>query len=270
MGWTVFQPRREQWTRQRYQVAPPESLRSRPQLENRAKENYMQNGSPQRSGVLGSARVWPVKQMREREICPSFRAAKPRSRVGSLASPSPAAESTLPPDGRGDPFHAIVEKVIPCGLIIAALCCALPSVWAQETGISIEAVDNYSCGALSNNIANVDNFRKQMLSISGYTTGVRWTDGNVSPTDFIDPELVPGGNDTANFDRSGDAISYFSGHGICDDQTDTACPRRRAARTSAVSRSGALGIPTARCRGAVCILVRGTSSWTRLAPPASS
>ena len=28
------------------------------------------NGSPQRSGVLGSARVWPVKQMREREICP--------------------------------------------------------------------------------------------------------------------------------------------------------------------------------------------------------
>ena len=34
MGWTVFQPRREQWTRQRYQVAPPESLRSRPQLEN--------------------------------------------------------------------------------------------------------------------------------------------------------------------------------------------------------------------------------------------
>ena len=33
MGWTVFQPRREQWTRQRY-----ESLRSRPQLENRARE----------------------------------------------------------------------------------------------------------------------------------------------------------------------------------------------------------------------------------------
>ena len=33
MGWTVFQPRREQWTRQRYQLAPPESLRSRPQLE---------------------------------------------------------------------------------------------------------------------------------------------------------------------------------------------------------------------------------------------
>ena len=38
MGWTVFQPRREQWIRQRYQLAPPESLRSRPQLENSAAE----------------------------------------------------------------------------------------------------------------------------------------------------------------------------------------------------------------------------------------
>ena len=36
MGWTLFQPRREQWTRQRYQWAPPESLHSRPQLENKA------------------------------------------------------------------------------------------------------------------------------------------------------------------------------------------------------------------------------------------
>ena len=76
--------------------------------------HFRRNGSPQRSGVLGSARVWPVKQMREREICPSFRAAKPRSRVGSLASPSPAAESTLPPDGRGDPFFGIFLMMLKC------------------------------------------------------------------------------------------------------------------------------------------------------------
>ena len=68
-------------------------------------------GSPQRSGVLRPARVWPVKQMREREICQSFRAAKPTSRAGSLAPPSPAAESTLPPDGRGDPFKQFQEPV---------------------------------------------------------------------------------------------------------------------------------------------------------------
>jgi hypothetical protein len=90
---------------------------------------------------------------------------------------------------------------------------------AQETGITIEAVDKYSCGALSNNKANVDNFRNRMLSISGYTAGVRFVDPQVYPTDFTDPERVSGGQDTTNFDRPGDAIAYFSGHGTCDDQT---------------------------------------------------
>ena len=115
------------------------------------------------------------------------------------------------------------RKLISCGVIIAALYSGLLSVWAAETGISIEAVDKYSCGALSNNIANVDNFRNRMLSISGYTAGVRYTNGWVFPTDFTDPEVVSGGADTFNFDRPGDAISYFSGHGTCDDQTNTVC-----------------------------------------------
>lgn len=92
-----------------------------------------------------------------------------------------------------------------------------------NTGITIEAVDAYSCGALSNNIANVDNFRNRMLSIAGYTSGVRYTNGLVFPTDFTDPEVVSGGADTFNFDRTTDAISYFSGHGSCDDQTGTVC-----------------------------------------------
>ena len=95
--------------------------------------------------------------------------------------------------------------------------------WSAETGISIEAVDAYSCGALSNNIANVDNFRNRMLSIAGFSAGVRYTNGWVFPTDFTDPERVAGGADTFNFDRRGDAIAYFSGHGTCDDQTNTVC-----------------------------------------------
>ncbi len=94
---------------------------------------------------------------------------------------------------------------------------------AAETGISIEAVDKYSCGALSQDIPNVDNFRSRMLSIAGYTAGIRYTDGLVWPTDFTDPERVAGGADTTNFDRPGDAISYFSGHGTCDDQSNTSC-----------------------------------------------
>jgi len=115
------------------------------------------------------------------------------------------------------------KTLILSGLIAAVLYVGPVSVWAAETGITIEAVDNYSCGPLSNNIANVDNFRNRMLSIPGYTAGVRFTDSGVFPTDFTDPEVVSGGSDTFNFDRPGDAIAYFSGHGTCDDQTGTVC-----------------------------------------------
>lgn len=115
------------------------------------------------------------------------------------------------------------RRVIPCGLFVAAMCAGLSSVWAQETGITIEAINNYSCGPLPNSIANADNFRDRMLSISGYSAGVRFTNGNVLTTDFTDPEVVSGGADTFNFDRPGDAISYFHGHGDCEDQTDIVC-----------------------------------------------
>src|SRR5262244_563198 len=107
-----------------------------------------------------------------------------------------------------EPFRRGIAR----GLFAAALCLCPLSAWAaEETGITIEAVDNYSCGALSNNIANVDNFRNRMLSIPGYTAGVRFTNGSVFPTDFTDPQVVSGGADTFNFDRPGDAIAYFSG-----------------------------------------------------------
>ena len=53
-----------------------------------------------------------------------------------------------------------------------------PSTHAAETGITIEAVDAYSCGALSQNISNVDNFRNRMLSVGGYTAGVRFTNSS--------------------------------------------------------------------------------------------
>jgi hypothetical protein len=111
----------------------------------------------------------------------------------------------------------IVTRLVPAALALGLLsACA-------ETRITLEAVDRYSCGLLANNIANVDNFRDRMLSVSGYTSGVRYTNGLVWTTDFTDAERVTGGADTSNFDRSGDAIAYFSGHGNCDDQSNTAC-----------------------------------------------
>ena len=114
-------------------------------------------------------------------------------------------------------------RTVLCGMVVASELLLGSPAGAAETGITIEAVDKYSCPPLANNKANVDNFRARMLSIAGFTAGVRYTDGLVWPTDFTDPQRVAGGDDTHNFDRPGDAIAYFSGHGTCDDQSSTAC-----------------------------------------------
>ena len=138
--------------------------------------------------------------------------------------PTVACRSTVPRVAMPAKTAARSSRRVGGYLLAGALCgIGAPMAQAAETGISIEAVDAYSCGALSNDIPNVDNFRNRMLSIAGYTAGVRYTNGLVWPTDFTDPEKVSGGADTFNFDRAGDAISYFSGHGTCDDQTSTAC-----------------------------------------------
>jgi hypothetical protein len=148
------------------------------------------------------------------------------------------------------------SRIMLWGLIgAAASYCGVPAGWSAETGITIEAVDKYSCGALSQNKPNVDNFRTRMLSISGYTAGVRFTDGLVFPTDFTDPQKVSGGADTFNFDRPGDAIAYFSGHGICDDQTGTAC-------TSAASCPNVAGVQK-RCLRFTDNPLRGRCVYSR-------
>jgi hypothetical protein len=149
------------------------------------------------------------------------------------SSPTPRSRTYRP-----GPFERTILKWSTAALTVLAATMLDHAHAAQETGITIEAVDQYyysktkTCDgwpSLNNNVANVDNFRNRMLSISGYTAGARWTDpvgqtqSNVWVSDFTDPERVSGGDDTHNFDRPGDAIAYFSGHGICDDQTDTYC-----------------------------------------------
>jgi hypothetical protein len=44
--------------------------------------------------------------------------------------------------------------------------------------------------------------------------GAYWVDGAVFDTDFVDPARATPGVDTSNFDRAGDAIAYFTGHGV--------------------------------------------------------
>jgi hypothetical protein len=74
----------------------------------------------------------------------------------------------------------------------------LSSTAQAATKITIEAVDAYSCGPLGGNIANVDNFRSRMTSVTGYTSGLRYTNSTVYDTDFRDPQKISGGADTSN------------------------------------------------------------------------
>jgi hypothetical protein len=86
-----------------------------------------------------------------------------------------------------------------------------------STKIATESINAYSCGPLSNRVVNANGFRNTMLSISGYTAGSNWWDGNVLTGDFIDPELQAGGADglSGGFDETGTAIAFYSGHGSC-------------------------------------------------------
>jgi hypothetical protein len=101
-----------------------------------------------------------------------------------------------------------------------------PLAQAQDAkGLFVEATNLYSaCNIypdLSNNITNVDGFYNNMTTTDGisWTKSGRYTNSLVYDTDFYDPERVTYGNDTYNFDKAGVAISYYSGHGSCDDQS---------------------------------------------------
>lgn len=94
----------------------------------------------------------------------------------------------------------------------------------------VEAVDQYSVynpgwTDLQNNADNVNGFLYNMIPTAGiwWTTLQPWYNAQVYDSDFYDPQRVSGGSDTYNFDQASAAISFFSGHGSCDDQTSTTC-----------------------------------------------
>jgi hypothetical protein len=97
---------------------------------------------------------------------------------------------------------------------------------ASSTTVGFEAVCDYGGGCkpntsdLPNAIPNCAGFSSWMTNSffhSVFTHGPEYTDSSVFDTDFIDPELTLGGADYGNFDPSGQAISYFCGHGTSDD-----------------------------------------------------
>jgi hypothetical protein len=98
--------------------------------------------------------------------------------------------------------------------------------WAVSKKITTEAVNAYStCGPtnLNNSIANNAGFRNTMIVAGGFwSAGLNRENQVVSDNHLYDPELTSG-TDTSNFDRPGDAIAYFTGHGVCDGATEVVC-----------------------------------------------
>ena len=124
------------------------------------------------------------------------------------------------------------------GIRIGLFAIASTASAAIVTGVTVEAVDHYADGSGSIVcIAEADNFVNGLIySGSGWTRGNRWIDncggGNTPPcsnvydTDFCDPNRAGASafdNDTSNFDRSVDALSFVSVHGTCNDVSNTSC-----------------------------------------------
>ena len=143
---------------------------------------------------------------------------------------------------RRSPYSQESAMVKPVGrFIILALGCfamlVMPACGPTSNGLVVESVNNYSLRngpSLSNSVANGDGFIQGMtVAGSPWRLTTRWTDLNVWDTDFMDPAIDPAGDDSHNFDQPGTAISYFTGHGFCQDgcSTQQACTTTTACKT---------------------------------------
>src|SRR5436190_20520734 len=98
-------------------------------------------------------------------------------------------------------------------VILASILCLVTLAGCKSNGLVIETVNDYGGnGDLPYSIADGDGFISQMTkgNTGEWHVVHRWTNGNVWDTDFMDGT----GRDSSNFDESGTAISFFSGHGL--------------------------------------------------------
>ena len=110
---------------------------------------------------------------------------------------------------------------------------ALASPAIGGSGVTIEAVDHYHGRGDIICIAEADGFQAWstisfpifFFPSPTFTRGLRWVDDDVWDTDFMDPDRT--GNwrddDTNQFDRASDAMTYVCLHGTCNDYTTQAC-----------------------------------------------
>ena len=129
----------------------------------------------------------------------------------------------------------VTARVLLMGVSLLTLSACGP----RSFGLVVESVNDYSLRNgpnLSNSVANGDGFISGMtVAGSPWALKTRWTDRNVWDTDFLDNEVNRLGNDTANFDPPGGAISYFTGHGFCNDGCSTQSCTTTSACTTPVA-----------------------------------
>jgi hypothetical protein len=109
------------------------------------------------------------------------------------------------------------------GLLVlsATLLCPSPPAQAGK-GVTVESVNDYKLLApdgsadLPNSVANGTGFYNTIASTNFWTKALFYSNASVWDTDFVDPQKTGSAsdNDTWNFDRTNDALAYFTGHGI--------------------------------------------------------
>ncbi|HVW29480.1 MAG TPA: hypothetical protein VHC69_29140 [Polyangiaceae bacterium] len=138
-------------------------------------------------------------------------------------------QNSVHPSGYRRPLRRLalaLRSILPA-TIGASLC------WAQEafagvTGVSAYGQDHYSSTDNINGIEDSQGLQNELLGVPGtiFTAGLARTEGQVVAMDFTDTFYNSSGLDfssTEGFDRSGDAIAYYGGHGRCQAPVSTGC-----------------------------------------------
>jgi hypothetical protein len=100
--------------------------------------------------------------------------------------------------------------------------------------VTVEAADHYNGnGPDIICIAEADGFRDWVqfqfpfffFPHPHFVSGLRWVENDVWDTDLMDPQRTGNGrdDDTHEFDRPSDSMTYFCGHGTCNDYTTQRC-----------------------------------------------
>ena len=121
-------------------------------------------------------------------------------------------------------LRSFIALAIPIGMAVAS-----PDTAEAGTGLVTESVANYSaCGdstGVPNANTDANGFMNNLAGHSGFTRSFQLQDSLVYDSDFYDPEvtLSTGDHDTSYADATGNAITYYAGHGLGSSAPIVAC-----------------------------------------------